>query len=127
MLKRPVLVLNIDQLKGNPSSWALLALQKLVVNYFDQNPGSFALLRVFLINMIKEFTLGNTLITIPTCFNEYEFTQGDGSLAFLSPFIKIESQAFMQVIASTGNYLTFIETCQELQSVNKMTDFPEMI
>jgi hypothetical protein len=127
MLKRPVLVLNIDQLKGNPSSRALLALQKLVVNYFDQNPGSFALLRVFLIHMIKEFTLGNTLITIPTCFNEYDFTQNDASLAFLSPFIKVESQAFMQVIASTGNYLTFIEACRELQSVNKMTDFPEMI
>ena len=55
-------------------------------------------LTIFLIHMIKEFTLGNTLITIPTCFNEYEFKQGDASLAFLSPFIKIESQAFMQVL-----------------------------
>ena len=42
--------------------------------------------------MIKEFTLGNTLITILTCFNEYEFMQGDASLAFLSLFIEIESQ-----------------------------------
>ena len=44
LLRKPVLVLNIDALKGNASPKTLISLVKMCMNYFDQNPGSFSVL-----------------------------------------------------------------------------------
>ena len=98
-----------------------------MINYFDQNPGSFAILRIMLTWVFNDFTIGNTTIMIPTLENDYSFEELGADFCILSSFLRVESQAMMQVVKSTSNYNSLIEFCTELMYANKRTDSPEMI
>eukprot|EP01052_Picozoa_sp_SAG31_P012575 SAG31_NODE_739_length_12444_cov_14.976831_1_plen_411_part_10 len=127
ILKKPVLVLNLDALKGTPSPKTLIAFMKLCVNYFDQNPGSFTLLRITMQWIFDEYNAGNTTITVPTVGNEYRCFKSEPTLGITSQFLREESLSMMQVVKSTSNYSSLIESCAELIYTNKRTDSPEMI
>ena len=123
--KAPGLVLNhtaLAALKSNPK--ALLGLSRALTTYFDQYPGTFAVLRIILKFVIDEINSGKTDVEVPMDCNSY---MNDLPLSdTFSSFLRIQAQSFMQIVNSTASLTKLVVMTREPRNINELTSNPEL-
>jgi hypothetical protein len=119
--KAPQLVLQASAIIGNKASpKVLIQFMKAMTTYFDQTPGTYSILRNYLKYVMSEISSGRPSIEVPMERNDY--ANDLPSPLILSKYLKIQSQAFIQVL--NVNYSRIILATKELRTINA-TSCPE--
>ena len=69
--KSPKLVLNLSALMSNCNPKVLIGFTRALTTYFDQLPGSYSLIRIFVAYINTEFLSNNMSIAFPMNSNGY--------------------------------------------------------